>query len=142
MKRIILDTNVYGWYLSYVAGNRYPEAVNSFDLVSKLIETKSKIEVLGTETIEREIKDAKNLTLTQLFYSIAKGVVKKTKRIENLASEYFAACKKEKLHFVTIDDCEIVASKTLKIFSAVNSSLGLVEVKIMDSKNALGDVFA
>jgi len=54
MKTIILDTNVYGWYLSYtLESDRKHEAVNSFTLLSKLLENKGKIEVLATETIEK-----------------------------------------------------------------------------------------
>jgi len=146
MEIIILDTNVYGWYIEYsINGGRQAEAVDAFNLLSKVLEMKNKVEVLATQTIEREIKNAKNSALSQLFYSTIKGVIKTTKRMNELAEEYYNECKKAKLHFVTIDDCEIVASatitgikflvtenrktlnnpKVIEIIETVNSSRGL-----------------
>jgi len=140
---IVMDTNVYGWYLSYALdGSRMPEAVNSFSLISKILETK-KPNVLGTETVEREIKEAGKPALSELFYSVVSGI-------------------KEKLRLVTADDCEIVAAaavssarifvtenrKTLnnpKIVSAIskiNKERKISNVKIMDSKSASGEIFA
>lgn len=163
MKIIVLDTNVYGWYIEYsIKGSRQFEAVSSFTMLSKILEMKSVVEVLATETIEREIKDAKNSTLSELFYSTIKGVIKTSKRISELAEEYFQECKKVKLRLVTIDDCEIVASATIagvqllitenrktlnnpnviRIIEIVNSSKGLKKLKIVNSNNAFGDVFA
>lgn len=163
MKIVVLDTNVYGWYIEYsIKGSRQSEAINAFNLLSKILEMKNSIEVLATQTIEREIKAAKNSALSQLFYSLIKGVIKTTKRVTELAEEYFQGWKKAKLHLVTIDDCEIVASATIAgvellvtenrktlnnpnvigIIETVDSSKGLKKMKITDSKRALGDVFA
>ena len=159
---IVIDTNVYGWYLAYALdGSRRAEAINSFGLLLKILELKKPV-VLGTETVEKEIKAANNPTLSELFYSIVSGIIKKTERAEKLALNYYDYCRKEKLNLVTIADCKIVASaliagtkifvtenrKTLnnprvvKAVGGVNSINGLGNVRIMDSKNALGELYA
>lgn len=158
---IVADTNVYGWYLSYTLdGSRQDEAVNSFNLLSKILESKKPL-VLGTETVEREIKEAGKSSLSELFYSIVGGVIRKTEKIDIIAKNYYDSCKKKNLRLVTIDDCEIVAAaaisgakifvtenrktlnnpKVVEIISAVNISEHILNVKIMDSKNALGEIF-
>lgn len=162
IRAIVIDTNVYGWYLAYALdGSRKTEAINSFNLLSKILELKIPT-VLGTETIEREIKDANKPALSQLFYSVVNGIIKKTERVEKLSWDYYNHCRKEKLNLVTIDDCEIVAStvisgtkifatenrrtlnnpKVVKAIGDVNFAGGFGGVKIMDSKNASGDIFA
>ena len=161
MKRLVLDTNVYGWHIAYAArGSRQEEAVNSFALVSKLQQAKD-AEVFATDTIEREIKDAKFPTLSELFHSLVKGVIKKTRQVEELANEYYQLCKNNRLHFVTVEDCEIIAAtaiagvgflvtenrktlnnpKVVEIINKVNLSKKLKSPKILNSKNALGEIF-
>lgn len=162
MVQIVLDTNEYGWYLAYVVkGIRQQEAVNSFVLISRLLQTKN-VEALATDTIEREIKDARTAALSELFYSLVKGVIKKSRRVEELANEYFLLCKREGFHFVTIEDCEITAAATIagvkflvtenrktlnnpkvvEIINKVNLAKGLKNPKILDSKTASDVIFA
>ena len=159
---IVIDTNVYGWYLSYTLdGSRSDEAINSFNLLSRIIELKVPF-VLGTETVEREINDANKTDLSQLFYSIVRGIIRNSKNIDDLAKNYYDSCKGGKLRMVTIDDCEIVAGtamsgakifvtenrKTLNnprviaVISNVNARKNIYSVQIMDSKRALGEIFA
>jgi len=161
IKTIVVDTNVYGWYLSYTLdGLRMSEVVNSFNLMSKILELKKPL-VLGTEIIEMEIKAAGKPALSELFYSIVGGIISKTKKIDKLALNYYDSCKKERLRLVTIDDCEIVASadlseakifvtenrktlnnpKVVNVITNVNAAEYVSNVKITDSKNALGEIF-
>lgn len=157
----VIDTNVYGWYLAYALdGSRKAESVGSFVLLSRILELKRPT-VLGTETIEQEIKAAGKPALSQLFYSVVAGIIKKTKKVDELAWSYYNSCKKERLNLVTIDDCEIVASaaisevkvlvtenrrtlnnpKVVREIEKVNAAKGINGVKMMDSKSALGDIF-
>lgn len=161
-RAIVIDTNVYGWYLSYTLdGSRRDEAVNSFNLLSKILELKKPL-VLGTETVENEIKNAGKPALSELFYSVAKGVIKKTEKVNKLAQNYYDSCRKEKLNMVTIDDCEIVASaaiagtnilvtenrrtlnntKVKRIISAINIAEKITNVRITDSRSVIDDAFA
>ncbi|MBS3050674.1 MAG: hypothetical protein J4400_00805 [Candidatus Aenigmarchaeota archaeon] len=159
---VVIDTNVYGWYLSYTLdGSRRNEAVNSYNLLSKILELKKPL-VLGTDTIEREIRDAGRPELAQLFSSVVKGIIKKSRNIDELAKNYYDSCKKESLRLVTIDDCEIAAAAAMsgarilvtenrrtfnnprvaKEIEKANVAKKIRSIKLMDSKNALGEIFA
>ncbi len=163
----MLDTNEYGWYLDYtIAGKRSKEAVNSFNMISKLLEEKQKdrpmIVVYATETVKNEIEAAENPALVWLLNSLAVGVVRKSEKIEKLAAEFYRACRNERLHLVTLEDCEIVAAsvaagikfmvtenrKTLnnqevkEILLNTARSKGLVLPEICDSKKAYGELYA
>lgn len=165
MKIVILDTNVFGWYLSYtIEGSRRPQAMGAFNLVSKLMEEKSKgkpsVMVLATDRIEKEVKSAQDSNLDKLFHSLVSGVIKKTRKIEDLAREYFRIAKEKRLR-ITKEDCEIIASATLsgtkwfitenkltinnpkmiEVVESVNLKRKLLSPKIMDSKQAIGEIF-
>lgn len=160
-KFVVLDTNIYGWYQDYIEKEvRTSEAVNAFNLMTKIFENRDKIQVLATETIEKEIKRAQRSELTNLFYSAISGVIKNSKKVVELSSEYFVECRKESLNFVTLDDCEIVAATILsgvkslvtenrkslnnpkvKTIFQINSKRNLRDAEIKDCKSFTGDVF-
>jgi hypothetical protein len=159
-KIIVLDTNVYGWYLAYrLKNSKEKSAINSYNLISKLLQSKD-IAVHATEQIEKEVKKAKDPELKSLFYALVRGIIKKNKKIVKLAREYFKISRKEELHKVTVEDCEIIASCVVagiklfvtenresinnslvkKIFDEVNSRWNLKSPKIVDSGEAVHEL--
>lgn len=162
MKTVVLDTNVYGWYQDYIEkGVRTSEAVNAFNLMTKVFENRDKIQVLATETVEKEIKKAQRSELANLFYSTISGVIKNSKKVVGLSNEYFVECRKEDLYFVTLADCEIIAAailsgvkslvtenrKTLNnltvktVLHKINSKRNLRDVEIKDCKSFIGEIY-
>ena len=64
----MLDTNIYGWYLAYtLKGERNSEAINSFRLISRLIEDKNKEKKLNIEKEDCEILAAVTMSRTKWF---------------------------------------------------------------------------
>jgi len=159
---VVLDTNIYGWYQDYVEkGVRTPEAVSAFDLMTKIFKGRDKIQVLGTETIEKEIKKAQQVELRGLFYSTINGLIRNSKNVIGLSEEYFNECRKEGLRFVTLADCETVAAsavaglrslvtenrkslnhpKVKGAFRKINSKRKLREVEIKNCKGFIGETY-
>lgn len=158
-KIIVLDTNVYGWYLSYtLKGDRKTQAVESFRLISKLLEdrkNKPQCVVLATERIEKEIKASGNQNLKDLLYSLIQGVIQTSSKIKELANEYYKTAKKYKAR-ADLEDCEILAAVILsrikwfitenrltinhprfkKAFEEINSKRKLQKLNILNSGEA------
>jgi hypothetical protein len=146
---IVIDTNVYGWYLDYLKGGRKPEAIHSYIFISKLL-TSKKFIVLATERIEKEIIAAKSPSLAEIFTTIIDGVIRTTKKVIKLANEYYRISKEYKAK-VELEDCEIVAAATLagaryfitenrltinnpkfkKVVEEINLKKGLQKLKIL-----------
>ncbi len=140
-KIAMLDTNVYGLGI---------EDSSVKTLLERLAVEKEKgvIEILSSDTILKEIRKTgdRNLRgrLREYHDSVAKGVIKLSINIKNLANQYFDECKKRKIK-VTLADCEIVAAATfvgvnqvvsnnrktmtnpdaIKVYEIINKSKGL-----------------
>ena len=117
MRIIVLDTNIYGWYLAYtLKGSRQLQAIDAFILISKLIEDRIKgkhqITILATDRIIKEITAAKNPNLETIVYSLISGVIKSKKEIDTLTYDYLLKARKLKLR-VDKEDCEIIAAATI-----------------------------
>jgi hypothetical protein len=155
MKRkitIVIDTNIYGWYLAYLRGNRKPEAIHSYVLISKQLASK-RLVVLATERIEREIKAAGSSSLKEIFLSTIEGIIKITEKVRELAMEYYKVAKEHKVK-AELEDCEIVAAATIagadyfvtenratinnpefkKIVEEINTKKRLKRLKILNSE--------
>lgn len=78
MKVLVLDTNIYGWFLARaIDGVNKKEAINSFKLIQKLIEDKDtgkpRVQVYTCDLINKEIRRAKNPDLERLHDSLVSG---------------------------------------------------------------------
>ncbi len=154
LKKILLDTNIYGWAVE----DKYV-----LNLLNKFIKgkkhTPQTIIIFGFDTVMKELKNnphkpTKVRTLS-LYKSAVSEKLKGNKEVQDLADAYFAACKNSKIK-ITIEDCEIVAASTLnsidfivtnnrrtlnnpgtlKIVEKINSDQ-FKTPKIIDSKEAI-----
>ena len=166
MITILIDSNIYGWELSYVTGSRNERALNCNKLITLLLEEvdkkKPSVNVLSFEIVIKELKEAKNYDLIALHDSIVSGVIKISDRIKSLSNKYFEECKKANLFNTTIEDCQIVAAATVSgssymvtenrktlsrkeavdIYQKINNEKGLKTPKIMDAKKAVSELFS
>lgn len=164
-KKTMLDTNIYGWALAYVAGDRRESAINSYNLIDKLFEERRKREplysVLSCQRIIEEVEESKKTDVQTLHNSLCDEIVYRSKHIEDLSEKYFDEFDSRKLP-ITIEDCEIVSSATLgrsaflvtenrktlsnpraiDIYNRVNKKNGLSSPQIVTSTEALIKMFS
>ena len=158
MRRILLDTNIYGWAL---------EKEGIADLLSFFAEKKQtgEIVVLGSEIINKEInanpyREARE-RMKELYQAVVSGEIRLTESVDSLANIYFNVCKEKRIK-ITVEDCRIVSSaslaaidliitdnrstmsnpKSIEIFDSINRKRKLKHFKFMNSNEAIRMFFS
>ena len=158
MKRILLDTNIYGWAL---------EKQGIADLLAFFAEKKQtkEIFVLGSEIINKEInanpyREARE-RMKELYQAVISGEIRLTESVESLANIYFNVCEEKRIK-ITLEDCGIVSSaslagvdviitdnrstmsnaKSIEIFDSINRKRKLKHFKFMNSDEAIRMFFS
>lgn len=121
MKLVMPDTNVYGWAIANrVSNDKRKQARNSSLLIDKLVNEKDKekpsIQAYSCEQIENELKSDKIRKqapdIRTLHNSLVIGIVKNTRRSENLVREYTKELKTKKVQGADLPDLKIYACAT------------------------------